>query len=249
MTNYKPLRKLPGRSIIARAFLTALIVLTFFVARAQHATVQAGPWNDPLTWGTTPPDATSATIAITHAVTIPAGASINADQITIGTGGSLVVAATGTFTLADGTGTDLAITGNGTLTVNGIFVGSSGTTFSGTTTVNTNFQAGSEYRHQHVGAIPTASWSTTSTLSLVNFTTAGTINSTSWAQPFGNVVINLPALAGPLSFGGQLRDINGDLTITNVNNKPVTFATSTNPTITIDGSLNIASGHRCDRAI
>jgi hypothetical protein len=215
-----------GRSIIAKTFLTASIVLTGFVASAQHATVQAGPWNDPLTWGTTPPDATSSTITITHAVNIPAGASINADEITVGTGGSLVVDASGTFTLADGTLTDLAITGTGTLTVNGIFVGSSGTTFSGTTTGNTNFQAGSEYRHQHVGVIPTATWSPASTLSLVNFTTATTISSTSWAQPFGNVVINLPALAGPLSFGGQLRDINGDLTIIDGNNRPLTFAQS-----------------------
>src|SRR5688572_27547156 len=121
MTKYKPLRKMPGRRIIAKAFFTILTLLIGVAVEAQVVSVAPGPWDSNTTWGGTPPDASSGTITIEHAVTMPNSITVTADEITIAAGGSLTVNTGSTFVLANGTGDDLTIT-SGALSVSGTFI-------------------------------------------------------------------------------------------------------------------------------
>jgi hypothetical protein len=114
-----------------------LFLITFFLigflntAKAQstgdYRTRAAGAWNSTTVWQvyqlfigwtntTTNPMTTNGAISILHAVTISGGLAVNADQISISTGGSLTIS-DGTLNLFNGSGTDLALIG-GTFTFN-----------------------------------------------------------------------------------------------------------------------------------
>jgi hypothetical protein len=249
MTKYKPLQKMPGRRIIAKAFFTILTLLIGAAVEAQVVSVAPGPWDSNTTWGGTPPDASSGTITIQHAVTMPNSITVTADEITIAAGGSLTVNTGSTFVLANGTGDDLTIT-SGALSVSGTFICNNLATLSGTTTVNTNFLSGSEFRYGHAAisnVVPIATWDPASTLNIDGVTTGGTVNSlaTYWAQDFGNVTINCPNLGSFINFNGHLRNIHGNLNILNTGGsttgaKQIVLATTTQNEINIDGSFIIS---------
>jgi CSLREA domain-containing protein len=111
------------------------LVLHVGLTLPNYRSKQSGNWNDFNTWqvdaglgfvnaiaGQTPTSADGTiTIQSPHIVTVTA--SVNADQLTVNTGGLLLVNTGVTFTIADGSGTDLSIDGivgtAGTLTNNG----------------------------------------------------------------------------------------------------------------------------------
>lgn len=253
MTNYKPLRNAFDRSRIVKMFFTTMLVLLGVAVHAQVTSIAPGPWNNNATWGGPPPNASSGTITIIHNVTVPNGASITADEVIIGAGGTLTINAGSTFTLAEGTGTDLTIT-SGSLSVSGVFVCSNLATLSGTTAANTNFLSGSEYRYSHVSimaataVVPTANWNANSTLNINSLTSGGILGAgaTYWAQDFGHVTINCPGLNSFINFSGHLRNIHGNLSILHTGGtatltaKPITLATTTFHEINIDGSFIIS---------
>ena len=106
----------------------------------HYRSVETGSWDDATTWeysddpnSTTWTAATEApnsgnsssiTVMDTHTVTL--GSSVNADQLSVASGGTLVVPAGATLTIDDATGTDMAVNGN--LTVTGALAFSTGAT-------------------------------------------------------------------------------------------------------------------------
>src|SRR5205085_5662477 len=103
---------------------------------------QSGNWNDFNTWqvdtgggfvnataGQTPTSADD-TIEIQSTHTVTVTASVDADQLTVDSGGTISVNNGVTFTIADGTGTDL--TDNGTVATAGTITNSGQTQVNGT---------------------------------------------------------------------------------------------------------------------
>jgi|GEM_PF-4136152 len=93
----------------------------------DYRTRAAGAWSSTTVWQTyqiligwqnttVPPTNSNGAISILHAITISGGATVNTDQTTISTGGSLTLS-DGTLNLYNGSGNDLIITG-GTFTMN-----------------------------------------------------------------------------------------------------------------------------------
>lgn len=234
-----------------------LILLFTLTASAQTFTsVADGPWNQASTWdqGDVPNASNSSAIIIQHAVNIPNGVSVSADQITIDPFAGLTVDAGGTLTLVDdGTGTeDLTVYNDGFdygfLTVNGTFILANQAAVAGTDGINAVFNAGSIYRHQYTtseGSIPIAFWDENSTVIIEGYT--GNINATvngNWNQTFGNVVFNCAGLGNNIiQLNGLLTTIQNDLTVSATGNTggSLRFATTQNPTIIIGRDL-IVSG-------
>jgi CSLREA domain-containing protein len=116
---------------------------TVALSGLKYRTLQSGNWNDFNTWqldsgsgfvsavsGQTPSSADD-TIEIQNGHLVTVTASVDADQLTVDSGGTLSVNNGVTFTIADGAGTDLTgngtvatggrITNNGQLVINGTF--------------------------------------------------------------------------------------------------------------------------------
>lgn len=235
-----------------KIFLTLFIATSSLIAQAQVVSVQSGPWHENATWGGTPPTAASGPITILHNVTVSNGTTVTADELTIGAGGTLTVNSGSTFILENGAGKDLTIT-SGALNVSGVFVCSNGAELIGTNAVNTNFLAGSEYRYSYLtisntDAVPTATWHPMSTLNIYALTSGGSATAGYWAQSFGNVTINCPDLSSGINFNGNLRNVQGNLSILNTGGssasgaKIITLGNSTFNQVNIGGSF-ILSDH------
>lgn len=104
------------------------------VGVTQYRSVATGAWNNTATWESSPdgatwtaatstPTAASGAITIRTLNNVSITAAVDADQLTISSGGNLTVNSGVNFTVADGAGTDLTAIGNlfvsGTLTNNG----------------------------------------------------------------------------------------------------------------------------------
>ncbi len=96
--------------------------------------ITSGDWNNAGTWESSPdgttwyaatstPDNTANTITIQSPHTVTVTASVSADQLTINSGGKIIVNGSQTFTINDGSGTDITVDGTletaGTITNNG----------------------------------------------------------------------------------------------------------------------------------
>jgi hypothetical protein len=107
-----------------------------------------------------------------------------------------------------------------------------------------NFDAGSFYNHtRNGGALPTASWNTTSTVTLSGITTTIPTNISGYS--FGNWVHNSAAQSAALSYAlaGTTTVYKGDFTLTNSGSGSISFKNSTAAvTATINGTLNIDGG-------
>ncbi len=125
-----------------------------------YRSAQSGNWNSASTWESStdnaifypalnPPTSAAGTSAILSGHTVTVTSAVNADQLTVNSGGTLVVDSGVTLTVDDGTGLDLTVDGtltnSGTLSlssanvnIGGSFASSTGTVTPGTSTVNFN---------------------------------------------------------------------------------------------------------------
>ncbi|MFL5748860.1 MAG: beta strand repeat-containing protein, partial [Niastella sp.] len=162
-----------------------------------------GNWDQTTTWeeshdGTswfdaaiTPTNANSSSITIqnTHIVTV--ATSVTIDQTTVNAGGGISVNSGQRLDVADGTGTDLTINATGNVTVAGFLRLENNATLTSTAT-SLAFSTGGTYEHNYTtaaGTIPTATWNTGSTCSVIGYTTNTTAPG-GLGQPFYNFTWN-----------------------------------------------------------
>ncbi|MET3886003.1 HYR domain-containing protein [Niastella sp. OAS944] len=214
-----------------------------------------GDWDQVSTWqeshdGTswfdaavTPTSANSSSILIqnTHVVTVVT--SVTIDQTTVNTGGAITVNSGQRLDVADGTGTDLTINGN--VTVNGFLRLANNATMT-STAASLTFNSGGTYEHNYTtaaGTIPTATWSTGSTCSIIGYTTNTTVPG-GLGQSFWNFTWNCTSQgAGTLNLNSQLTTIQGDFSLLSTGTTGiVALMNNTTFTITIGGNLIVGSG-------
>jgi hypothetical protein len=112
----------------------AILTITNDDPTPKYRSAASGNWNSTSTWETSPdgntwtaavttPNAASGTITVRSPHVVTVTASVDADQLTVDSGGKISVNNGVTFTIADGTGTDLIDSGTvataGTITDNG----------------------------------------------------------------------------------------------------------------------------------
>jgi Secretion system C-terminal sorting domain len=222
-------------------------------AYAQYVSVQPGDWNNLATWSPTPPvggptASNSTSIVLNHAVTIPAATSYSLDQLTINSGGSLIIASTAMATIANGTGTDITINGGGSASVSGIFQLSDLATTTGMTAANTTFVNGSTYRHLYTttqGSIPLATWQPTSTVEIAGYTTAPSASAAgNWSQPFGNFTWNCATMGGLYSLNGLVTSVAGNYVVQTTNGGTLLLSSTQTTPVSIGGNLRILGNSR-----
>jgi len=128
--------------------------LVLHVVAPMYRSRQSGNWNDFNTWqadtgggfvnatsGQTPASAGN-TIELQSAHTVAVTANVNADQVTVDSGGTLVVNTGITLTIDDGMGTDLTVNGTANVTGTGIIGGAGSFTLSSGATLGIGSTAG-----------------------------------------------------------------------------------------------------------
>ena len=211
----------------------------------DYRTRASGNWNAVATWqrydgttwvnvnGVAPntiPTSADKVITIQNTFTVTVTANTTIDQTTIEAGGSLIVNAGRTLTIADGTGTDLII--NGSVINDGTI----------TTTGTVGFGAGSSYDHiRNGGTIPTASWNVgaTCTVSGITGSAPGGLD-----QDFGNFNWNCTSQTSNINLGGDLKTINGNFTVasTGSGNDVLRLTNATDLTMNIAGNFILSGG-------
>ncbi len=228
-------------------------------AVGDYRTVNSGNWtstsiwqtNNGSTWVTaasSPNNATVGEITIRSGHAITVAASLAVDQVTVESGGQIIVNSGQTFTIEDGAGTDLDVAG--TIQNAGTLAFASGATAA--------FQAGAVYQHsQNGGVIPTATWNVASTCLVTGITSTAP---TGADQNFGNFVWNCPSqgannvsvslssIQGTLSIQasgtGQFQLSNGTTTAggLSLSGGSLRIASGTPRTLVINGNVSIAAG-------
>ncbi len=200
----------------------------------------SGDWNSHGTWqqstdnGTTWITATtlptsadeSITVRGTHNVTVTSDVAV--DQLTVDAGGQVTVNSEQTLTIANGAGTDMQ--------VNGKLVNSGTVTTTGTLA----FGSGSTYQHgRNGGTIPTASWDAASTCLVtgVTNTSPGGVN-----QTFGNFTWNCTGQSGTIDFNGNLRNVQGNFTLTTTNGQELRLSSGETQTLNVAGNFEMTGG-------
>lgn len=128
-----------------------------------------------------------------------------------------------------------------TLNINGSLQ-TNGTNFylSGNITVNNNAQVVFN-QNGGSGSIPVATWSTGSTLIITGVTSSIPQNMN---QSFYNLVWDCGSQSQDLNFYDVLKTVNGDLTISNTNNKKLTLFNWSSSTLNVGGNLNISGNSK-----
>ena len=112
------------------------LYLVVFPPAVSYRSKQSGNWNSASTWESSTdgtnwvdaagtPSSSADAIAIRNSHTVNVTASVEADQLTVGAGGVLLVNGGVTFNVADGTGADLTVVSDGLLATAGA-VGNNG---------------------------------------------------------------------------------------------------------------------------
>ncbi len=200
-----------------------------------------GNWNSNSTWetsvdGTTwaaatyTPTSSEGTITIQNGHNVTVNASVTADELTVASTGTLTVASTQTLTIANGTGTDLTV--NGTLNNLGTITQSSSTMSVGT--------AGTYIHAVNGGTIPTATWSSGSTLNVTGM--AGTAP-TGMGQNFHHVTWNCASQSVDVNINSS-PTWGGNLTVssTGASNKLSVSSGAGSHTLTVSGNVSITGG-------
>ncbi|MGC3944270.1 MAG: hypothetical protein QM762_07100 [Chryseolinea sp.] len=215
-----------------------MAVLMFFIARAYGQSVislRDGYWDDPTIWSTgSVPDVFS-DVTINHHINLraPLPAKIS---------GVLVA---GHLILESGATLELNNPATSRMRVAGVLECAEGSLLVGATASNTRFEPASRYIHRQgpLGFIPMATWDVASTFQISGFADDGYINlahSASWRQSFGNVEYDCPGqTVFVVDLNSHLRDIRGNFTVKNTNNKALRLCTTQQATINIGGSLSI----------
>ncbi len=214
---------------------------------------QSGNWNVAATWeqwngsawitpASVTPTSSSGIISIqsNHIITITA--SVSVDQVTVNSGGNIIINSGRTLTIA-GAGINLTVVG--TVSVAGTLTTTAGATMvsSGGTIIRQQgsainssfstlfFQAGGVLEHQVTSAstaLSAGSFDPASTLLINGFTGTGTFNSVNWSVPLGNVIYDCPnQTSGSVNFAGFLRNIQGDMNIRNTGSTGRVYFNST----------------------
>jgi hypothetical protein len=173
---------------------------------------QSGSWNDANTWarhdGTAwihpapnIPTLSDGPITILSGHTVTVTAADTADQLTVASGGTLVINPGVSFLVKDGIGMDLMV--EGTVRNLGSITGDALATL--------NFANDGKYIHaQGGGSIPSAIWRPSSTCEIDSVRGTAPANGN---QNFYNVVWNCPSQTGNLNMGWNGNTIGGNITI------------------------------------
>lgn len=213
-----------------------LKIVKYFRSNASGNWNSLGTWQQSTDNGTTWITATtlptsadeSITVRGTHNVTVTSDVAV--DQLTVDAGGQVTVNSGQTLTIANGAGTDMQVNGklvnSGTVTPNGTLA----------------FGNGSTYQHSRNGGdIPTASWDAASTCLVTGVT--GTIpTATSFNQAFGNFRWNCTGQSGTIDFNGNLRNVQGNFTLTTTNGQELRLASGETRTLNIAGNFEVTGG-------
>ncbi|HMJ67982.1 MAG TPA: T9SS type A sorting domain-containing protein [Cyclobacteriaceae bacterium] len=257
-------------------------------SNGDYQSRQTGNWNTVTTWqvfnagswadletagagvyqGTTPTNASGIiTIMDLTTVTVPAGASITADQIEYenngitGTTGILSVAAGGSLTIANGPGDDVRFLNDftaiavlevaGTLTLSNAATmvdddyGNLGGLVLPVSSDTYKILNGGTHIHTTgagVAPIPSADWQTGSTCQ-VNATTGAAPAMDSGIQ-FYNFVWNGASQSATINLAGNLRTVLNDFTVTSTNGSTVQLSTATSYTLNISRHFVIQNNSR-----
>ena len=180
-----------------------------------YRTRASGDWDDPTTWEISTdniswipaidsPDDDDDNITVRNGHTVTVTTTVNVDDLTIESGGKVIVNANRTFRIQDGVGTDCVVSGT---IENSHVVAVNGTL---------EFKSGSTYTHSRTGGqIPTAIWDPNSNCRITGVTSSN-INPGSLGQTFGNFIWNTPLMSGnkPLANSNAM-SVAGDMLIIN----------------------------------
>lgn len=244
-----------------------LLVISFVLvsgAWAQTITSSgggSGAWSDPLSWtpNTVPTAANSSSVVIANGHTINITANLSIDQVTIQSGGTLIIDPSIVLTLANGTGDEITVNAGGDLTnngtiafgplpnrtvvVNGDF--NNNGAFTGVGSAKLFFNSGSNYFHQFAngGTIPVASWNANSTVNIVGYASGNSTPPSGLSQTFGNFVWNAPNQDVTISLGGLPTSLNGDFRVLDTGIDALFYSLSgSGPTVNIGGSIEVSGG-------
>ncbi len=209
-----------------------------------RSAVATGNWNNSTSWesftggawqpSTLVPAIASAGITVRSGNTINVTAPLSIDDVTIESGGQLILT-TGNLTVNNGAaGTDFVVAG--------ILRANNARTI--TTTGALQFVAGGKYEHAYTttsGTIPTATWSTGSVCEIVGYTNfAGDVLGSN--QTFSNFVWNVPqsSTASPSLLNGFTAE---NLTVTRTGTNGWLNLAATGGTTTITGNYTQTAGN------
>jgi GH35 family endo-1,4-beta-xylanase len=190
----------------------ALQWLRTFLSAGNYHTHQSGNWNDVNSWeqfnGTgwsypapTIPVITDNVVAIASGHTVTVTANDSAGQVSVSSGGKVVINPGVVFKIKNKAGDDLTV--NGTVQNFGTLALEDSATI--------RFAMGGLYQHSRDGgAIPSALWAQGSTILLDSLKSSAPSNGN---QSFGNVVWNCPAQTGNISLGWNGNTIGGSISI------------------------------------
>lgn len=206
----------------------------FFRTKTSGNWASASTWEssfDGSTWisASLAPDANANTITILNSHTVTVGASVAADQLVVNTGGQITVSSGQTLTISDGTGTDLQVSGT---------ISNAGTI---TPTGTISFAAASTYTHaQNGGAVPTATWNTTSNCTITGVTSTAP---TGLNQSFGNFTWNCTGQTASVFLNNTLNTINGNFNFTSSNTWLIRLNNNSdgNSTLSVGGNLSVGA--------
>jgi hypothetical protein len=173
------------------------------------------------------------------------GTCTYATSLTIASGKSLTIGSASpsntSARLDMGTNT-LTLTGSAS-TVHG-FLRSAGT-ITGASTSTLTFSTTGTYEHNFTttqGTIPTSTWQTGSTCSIVGYTSASTLTAGGgWGQSFHHFTWNCTNQTASFNLLGLLTTVNGNFTLQSVNSGSLTYNTNSpaTPTLSVGGDFTV----------
>ncbi|WP_207423117.1 T9SS type A sorting domain-containing protein [Desertivirga brevis] len=233
----------------ATSVLLLPIKNVFAQSSGDYRSFSSGNWNAASTWErfdgsnwiASPPQGTptstmgTITIQAGHTVTITANISI--DQVTINSGGQVVLNPGVTLTVANGPGSAPD------LSVSGIFKNAGTITRTGTIA----FNSGGKYQHNFTttaGSIPSSTWNSGSTCEIIGYSTLGSLGNIGFGQSFYNFTWNCPAQSTVLSMSGGLTTVRGNLSIISTGTGVLQLANSlsANRTLAVSGDYLQSGG-------
>ena len=216
--------------------------LKMYLYNGNYRSHQSGEWNDLYSWeksnGTTwihpapnKPTASDGPIIIMDGHKIEVTETSTADQVTILSGGTLMISAGDTLLLKDGIGTDLKV--NGTILNSGYLVQEE--------SASIRLNGGGKYTHARDGGeIPTVNWGAGSTCELTSIVSNVPTNI---GQDYYNFAWNCPNQTTDLSLGWENGvKIGGTLTVTNTNWNRASITTPLNHLRLFNGSGSCTVG-------
>lgn len=226
-------------------------------ATDQFRSASSGDWSSTSTWqsftggvwvaSTLVPTSSASTLSILNGHTVTVTSNVSADQLTVNSGGTLLVN-NATLTINDDTGTDLTNNSTGTVSILGTGVIRMNGTISnlGTFGILTN---GIYVHNNPVPDLATNfNWAQNSILSITgwDYDSNGGNSFFSSTANYGSIVWDSPTASATNkpNFLGNLRSINGNLWIKNTSTQDIRIfgGASGNITCTITGDLIISNG-------